>query len=192
MRVSKCVVVEFIASERIWALKFAVVETPTDGQGNRWLLSLELGEHSPPVGIDADLFIEGSTAQPLDSRDFDDPLLAISFGSTTSELWPGRDNAITVRLDDGPMGPHLLNESSVLVDSKGTLCAQLNARLVRPTVQVQVPALISDTSSTASPRSLETPFSEFSYAPSIKPKSKKKPKIPKEERVYTSLRRGGR
>ena len=78
--------------------------------------------------------------------------------------------------------------SSVLVDSKGTLCAQLNARLVRPTV----PALISDTSSTASPpRSLETPFSELSYPSSVKTKAKKKPK-PKEEKVYTSLRRGGR
>ena len=95
--------------ERIWTLKFSV-ETPTDGRGSRWLLSLELGEHSPPVGIDADLFIEGSATQPLDSRDFDDPLLAISFGATTSDLWPGRDNAITVRLDEGPMGPHLLNE----------------------------------------------------------------------------------
>lgn len=186
MRVSKCVVVEFVASERIWTLKFAVIETPTEGRTNKWLLSLELGEHSPPVGIDADLFIEGSAAQPLDSRDFDDPLLAISFGSTTCDLWPGRDNAITVRLDDGPMGPHLLNESSVLVDSKGTLCAQLNARLTRATV----PALVSDTSSTASPsRSLETPFSEVSYPSSIKAKSKKPPK---EKKVYTSLRRGGR
>lgn len=62
------------------------------------------------MGIEADLFIDGATSQPLDSRDFDDPLLAISFGSTTSDLWPGRENAITVRLDDGPMGPHLLNE----------------------------------------------------------------------------------
>lgn len=101
----------FFYVERIWALKFTVTDTPTEGRaGNRWLLSLELGEQSPPVGIDADLFIEGSTSQPLDSRDFDDPLLAISFGSTTTDLWPGRENAITVRLDDGPMGPHLLNE----------------------------------------------------------------------------------
>ena len=158
------------------------------------------------MGIDADLFIEGSAAMPLDSRDFDDPLLAISFGSTTCELYPGRENAITVRLDDGPMGPHLLNEyvqspcvfvpstdrstrrSSVLVDSKGTLCAQLNARLIRATL----PALISDTSSTMSPpRSVQTPFSEVSYPSSVKSKTKKKPKE-KTEKVYTSLRRGGR
>ena len=95
--------------ERIWTLKFSV-ETPTDGRGSRWLLSLELGEHSSVIGVNADLFIEGSTADPMDSRDFDGPLLAISFGPTTTELRPGRKNAITKRLDDGPMGPHLLNE----------------------------------------------------------------------------------
>ncbi|KAF8263070.1 hypothetical protein EI94DRAFT_1599164 [Lactarius quietus] len=111
MRVSKCVVIEFVASERTWYLKFAVVETSTDGRtGSKWFLSLELGEHSPVVCVDGDLFIEGSTLDPMDSCDFNGPLLAISFGSTTSELRPGRENAIKVRLDDGPMGPHLLNE----------------------------------------------------------------------------------
>ncbi|KAH8994554.1 hypothetical protein EDB92DRAFT_1943865 [Lactarius akahatsu] len=192
MRVSKCVVVEFVASERIWALRFAVVvETSMDGRTEtKWLLSLELGEQSQVVAVDADLFIEGSALQPLDSRDFEDPLLCISFGSTTSELWPGRDNGITVRLDDGPMGPHLLNESSVLVDSNGTLCAQLNARLARPVL----PALVEDTSSTISPpRSLETPFSEISYPSSSNSiKSKKAKKRPRDPKVYTSLRRGGR
>jgi hypothetical protein len=42
----------------------------------------------------------------MDRGDFNDPLLAISFISTTSELKPGRENAIAVRLDDGPMGSH--------------------------------------------------------------------------------------
>jgi len=240
MRVSKCVVVEFVASgkypcvrdvfslkfyytERVWALRFAVVtETSPDGRTeNKWVLSLELGEQSPVVAVEADLFIEGSVSQVLESRDFEDPLLSISFGSTSAELWPGRENAITVRLDEGPMGPHLLNEcvtiklspfchthlstrrSSVLVDAKGTLCAQLNARLTRP-----VPAFISsDTSSsiiyparsqetypaqsqeTYPARSLETPFSEFPQPPSTGKKGKEKK--PKEKRVYTSLRRGG-
>ncbi len=86
---------------------------------SKWLLSLELGGHSQVVAVDADLFVEGSTSQPLDSRDFDDPLLCVSFGSTTSELWPGRENGITVRLDDGPMGPHLLNE---YVKALASLC----------------------------------------------------------------------
>jgi hypothetical protein len=58
----------------------------------------------------------------MDSGDFDEPLLAISFGSTTSELKPGRENAISVRLDDGPMGPHLLNE---YVKALASLCHRL-------------------------------------------------------------------
>jgi hypothetical protein len=91
-----------------------VVETSNVGRTQcQWLLSLELGELSPVVCVDADLFIEGSTLDATDSGGFDGPLLAISFGSTMSELKPGRENAITVRLDDGPMtpmSPHLLNE----------------------------------------------------------------------------------
>ena len=88
-----------------------MVEASAGGRTeSKWLLSLELGEHSPVVGVNADLFVDGSTSDPLESRDFEGPLLAISFGSTTSELRPGHENAMTVRLDDGPMGPHLLNE----------------------------------------------------------------------------------
>ena len=93
-------------AEKIWALRFSVGETSKVGRiESNWLLSLELGEHSPVVCVDANLFIEGSTSDPMDSGDFDGPLLAISFGSTMSELRPGRKNAISVRLDDGPMGP---------------------------------------------------------------------------------------
>ena len=221
MRVSKCVAVEFVTSgalllcvfkryltqfheDRIWTLRFAVVvETSTEGRSeSKWLLSLELGEHSQVVAVDADLFIEGSASRPLDSRDFDDPLFCVSFGSTKSELWPGHENGITVRLDDGPMGPHLLNEyvktrcffvpstdrftcrSPVLVNSNGTLCARLNARLAQPALP-----LVSDTPSTISPPlSLEVPFSKISYPPSV-PEAKKRPKDPK---VYTPLRRGNR
>ncbi|KAN0124164.1 hypothetical protein V8E53_015831 [Lactarius tabidus] len=124
MRVSKDIVVEFVASKRIWALRSAVVETSSVGRTQcQWLLSLELGELSPVVCVDADLFIEGSTLDATDSGGFDGPILAISFGSTMSELKPGRENAITVRLDDGPMtpmSPHLLNESPARVDAKGT------------------------------------------------------------------------
>jgi hypothetical protein len=183
MSVSECVVVVFVASERIWTLRF-VVETSTDRRiENKWILSLELGEHSPAVGVDAHLSIEGTTSPPLDSRDFDGPqaLLDISFGSTTSDLWPGREDAITVRLDDGANGPHFLTESSVLVDTDGTLCAQLNAKLVRPTL----PALVSDTPSTLSPpRPLEP------HRPPVNPKPNKQPEEPT-EKIFVTLRRGG-
>ncbi|KAI9441758.1 hypothetical protein H4582DRAFT_2073895 [Lactarius indigo] len=194
MRVSKCVVVEFVASERIWALRFSViVETMMDGRTEtKWLLSLELGEQSPVVAVDCGpVHRRFHSCNPWIVVTFEDPLLCVSFGSTASELWPGRDNGITVRLDDGPMGPHLLNESSVLVDSNGTLCAQLNARLARPAL----PALVEDTSSTRSPpRSLETPFSEISFPSSASIKSKRPKRRTKDPnaKVYTSLRRGGR
>lgn len=180
-----------------------MVQTSKAGRTeSKWLLSLELGEHSPFVCVDADLFIEGSTSDPMESGDLDGPLLAISFGSTTSELRPGRKNAITIRLDDGPMGPHLLNEfveicvfvssidrlmrrSSALVDAKGALYAQLNARLARPAL----PALVTETSAKVSPpRSPEKHTFGVSHSSSAKVRAKKS----KDEKVYTSLRRGGR
>ena len=102
-------------TERIWALRFTVVEAST------WLLSLELGEHSPPVGVNADLLINGPTSDRLETRDSEDPL-TISFGPTTSMLRPGHENAIAVRLDDGPIGPHLLNE---YVNAFASLCHRL-------------------------------------------------------------------
>ena len=86
-----------------------------------WLLSLELGEHSPAVGVNADLLIDGSASDHLETRDSEGPLI-ISFGPTTSELRPGHENAITVRLDDGPIGPHLLNE---YVNAFTSLCHRL-------------------------------------------------------------------
>jgi hypothetical protein len=69
------------------ALRFAVVGTSNVGRTQcKWLLSLELGELSQVVCVDEGLFIEGSTSDPMGSGDFDDPLLAISFDSTMSEL----------------------------------------------------------------------------------------------------------
>jgi hypothetical protein len=127
MRVCKSVAVEFVAScaylfhvspaayplthtpvGRIWILRFdAVVETAPDGQPrNKWYLYLELGDHSLPTTVNASLLITGSL-NPADSRD-SNPTRTISFGCSTSELSPGR--MIKVRLDDGPMGPHLLHE----------------------------------------------------------------------------------
>ncbi|KAI0253760.1 hypothetical protein BJV78DRAFT_166897 [Lactifluus subvellereus] len=108
MRVCKSVAVEFVASWRIWILRFnAVVETGPDGQPrSKWYLSLELGEHSQPTTVNASLLITGSL-DPADNRD-PDPTRTISFGCNKSELTPGR--MLKVRLDDGPMGPHLLYE----------------------------------------------------------------------------------
>lgn len=129
MRVCQTVSVEFIASGmgtsgvtsrvpafltpsllgRIWNLAFsAVVETSPNGRSeSRWYLSLELGDHSPPTPVNANLVILGSSdATEEDS----DGTRSIHLGHPTSNLYPGRDKALKIRLDDGPIGPHLLNE----------------------------------------------------------------------------------
>ncbi|KAI0302449.1 hypothetical protein B0F90DRAFT_1667633 [Multifurca ochricompacta] len=189
MRVSKSVTVEFIASERIWTLRFSMVsEALTDGRvENKWLLSLELGEYSQAAIVDADLFITGSSHSDGD-RD-SDPTLAVPLGCTRSELGPGRRNAISVRLDDGPMGPHLINESSTLVDSKGTFHAQFNARLT----QSALPLVVEDTSGTLSRlREPVTPNPETPPPPTIGIKEKKKKRRDSKKEVQTTLRRGGR
>ena len=131
MRVCQSVSVEFIASGvfascvhqgthilthslpgRIWILAFsAVVETSPDGRSeNKWFLSLELGEHSPPTSVNANLVILGSSESAEDSDSEDYLSRTIQLGYPMSELCPGRDKAIKIRLDDGPIGPHLLNE----------------------------------------------------------------------------------
>lgn len=127
MRVCQSVSVEFIASGvfcflraypvtltlplpgRMWILTFsAVVETSPDGRTeNRWYLSLELEEHSPPTSVNASLVILGSP-DAAETPDSDDRSIQIS--SPTFSLSPGHDKAIKIRLDNGPMGPYLLNE----------------------------------------------------------------------------------
>jgi hypothetical protein len=96
-------------SGRIWIVAFsAVVATSPDGRSEcRWYLSLELGEHSPPTTVNANLVILGSS----DATEEDpDDTRTIYLGHPTSGLSPGRDKAIKIRLDDGPIGSHLLNE----------------------------------------------------------------------------------
>jgi hypothetical protein len=119
-----------------------------------------------------------------------------------SELSPGHDKAIKIRLDDGPMGPYLLNESSLLVDSNKALHARLT--------QSTVPVLVTDTSSGSS-HSLElhTPVSDITYNPVNHPPRPPNPPPPagprssagspparkkkkKKNEHHVTLRRGGR
>jgi hypothetical protein len=101
----------FILSGRMWILTFsAVVETTPDGRTeNRWYLSLELEEHSPPTAVNANLVILGSS-DAAEEGDSIDLVRSIPLCPPMSELSPGHDKAIKIRLDDGPMGPYLLNE----------------------------------------------------------------------------------
>ena len=74
---------------------------------NKWYLSLELGDKSPPTTVNASLVILGA----LDTEDGDaDDSHAINLCPAMTELSAGRDKAIRIRLDDSPIGLQLLNE----------------------------------------------------------------------------------
>ena len=86
--------------------------------------------------------------------------------------------------------------SLTLLDTEGTLHADLHVRLTQPMVP-PVPALSPDNSDTLSQvSSLPTTFASSSYlelpiSPTRQSKAKKKAEAPKKP-VYTSLRHGGR
>lgn len=213
MRVCGSVSVEFIASGRMWILTFsAVTETLPGGRTeNRWYLSLQLEGQSPPTAVNATFLILGTPGATEDNYS-DELARSIQLCPPMSELSPGHDKGISVRLDDGPIGPYLLNESSLLVDSNKALHAKLT--------QSTVPSLVTDTSSGSS-YSVEpqTPGSDITYIPAYHhpprpsnppplvkflppagprssagspPPDKKKKKKKKRNENYVSLRRGGR
>jgi hypothetical protein len=75
-------------------------------KGRSYNLSLELGENSLPTTVNGSLTIKGSP-NPAESHERDPPLM-VTFGCTTPELTPSR--VLRVRLDETPIGPHLLYE----------------------------------------------------------------------------------
>lgn len=96
----------------MWILTFSTVtETLPDGRTeNRWYLSLQLEGQSPPTAVNATFLILGTPGATGD--DYSDELArSIQLCPPMSELSPGHDKGIHVRVDDGPIGPYLLNES---------------------------------------------------------------------------------
>jgi hypothetical protein len=139
MRVCGSVSVEFIASGeicflfaylatltllpgRMWILTFsAVTEALPDGRTeNRWYLSLELEGQSPPTAVNATLLILGTPGATGDSYS-DELARSIQLCPPMSGLSSGHDKGINIRVDDGPIGPYLLNEFV------GTILAATNA-----------------------------------------------------------------
>ena len=135
MRVCGSVSVEFIASGvfcflfvylvtltllpgRMWILTFsAVTETLPGGRTeNRWYLSLELEGQSPPTAVNATFLILGAPGATGDGYS-DELARSIQLCPPMSELSSGHDKGINIRVDDGPIGPYLLNEFV------GTICA---------------------------------------------------------------------
>jgi len=129
MRVCGSVSVEFIASGefcllfaylvtlimllpgRMWILTFSsVTEALPGGQTeNRWYLSLELGGQSPPTAVNAAFLILGTPGAKGDSYS-DELARSIQLCPPMFELSSGHDKGINIRVDDGPIGPYLLNE----------------------------------------------------------------------------------
>jgi hypothetical protein len=127
MRVCGSVSVEFIASGvfcflsvylvtltllpgRMWILTFSSVTEALPGgrTENRWYLSLELEGQSPPTAVNASFLILGT---PATGDGYSDELArSIQLCPPMSELSSGHDKGITIRVDDGPIGPYLLNE----------------------------------------------------------------------------------
>ena len=76
---------------------------------NQWLLSLGLGEHSVPAWAGGD-FLVLKHMPSTESDDHYEPTFSLPLGPNPCKVQPGPENAIKIRLDEGPMRPHLLNE----------------------------------------------------------------------------------
>jgi hypothetical protein len=98
-------------AERIWTAKFLVsAESTREGLfENRWQFAFELASKSTPAWVDADLLVRGPSHQATTS-DGNEPVFTIPIGCIGRALQAGPENAIKVRLDDGPMGHHWINE----------------------------------------------------------------------------------
>ena len=207
-------------AERIWTAKFLVsTESTREGLSeNKWLFALELASKSTPAWVDADLLVRGHSHQASPS-DSNEPVLSIPIGCVGHALQPGLENAIKVRLDDGPMRLHWINEfvnihsiahlrylidssfysALTLLDAEGTLHAELHVRLSQPMIP-PVPALSPDNSDAWSQGSsvpathtthTSSSSSEGARSPTSRSRTKQTVEV-REKPVYASLRKGGR
>jgi len=84
-------------------------DTATGQSESQWLLSFGLGGYSMPAWVDGD-FLVLRRLPSNDSSDDYEPTFSLPLGRKPCKLQPGPERAIKMRLDNGPMGPHLLNE----------------------------------------------------------------------------------
>ena len=99
--------------ERIWTARFFVSteRTPEGSSEIKWLFSLELANKSAPAWVNADLLVpEHSHQAQASNSDKNQPVFSIPVGSAGHPLQPGPENVIKVRLDEGPMRLHWVNE----------------------------------------------------------------------------------
>ena len=162
----------------MWILTFsAVTETSPDGRTeSRWYMSLELEGQSPPTAVNASFLLLGTPGANGD--DYSDELTrSIQLCPPMSELSPGHDKAIKIRVDDSPIGPYLLNEfvesymlqrtlMTHLSNSRSSLLVDSNRALHAKLTQSTVPVLVADTSSGSSySAEPHTPITDITYIP---------------------------
>ena len=124
MRVSKLIKVEFVTSgrpanaffelhlslldvDRIWAVTFSL-GTNNKAIESQWWLSFGLGDQSAPIWVDGDFLVLGRLPS-VGGDDKYEVAFSLPLGRNPCNLQPGSNSAIKMRLDDGPMRPHLLN-----------------------------------------------------------------------------------
>lgn len=196
--------------DRIWTVTFSLgaYNTSTGRPENQWWLSIGLGDQSFPARVEGDLVVL-RRLPTVGGDDKYEAAFSLPFGSNPCNLQPGPNSAINLRIDHGPLRPHLLNgcatsrsfilsflranssfyRSATLVDCDGTLHAQFNVRLA----QIPLPPLAPRLAPRASIKSRDgaSLMSTKTIRPlSLFSKTDKRPNG--EKRVYTSLRRGGR
>ncbi len=192
--------------------------TPEGLSENRWLFALELESKSTPAWVDAELLVRRHSHQATTS-DSKEPVFSIPIGCVGRALQPGPENAIKVRLDDGPMRLHWINEfvnihsiahlrylidssfysSLTLLDAEGTLHAELHVKLSQPPVLPM--AALSPDNSDAWSQASSAPATHNTHSSSSssgrarsagRSKTKQTKEVPKDKPVYYSLRKGGR
>ncbi len=190
--------------------------TPGGPSESKRVFSLELADSSMPAWVQADLRVTGHSEQG-NTSDNNEPIFSVPIACDGRALQPGPGNAIKVRLDDGPMGLHWVNEfveipsfifsmvidssfsrSLVFVDADGTLHAQLSVRFTQPVSPAPALSVSPDQSDTWSQLSsvlgtqASSSHSDVPRPPARKSKGNRKPVDPnKPVLVFTSNRKGG-
>ncbi|KAI0264135.1 hypothetical protein BC834DRAFT_994697, partial [Gloeopeniophorella convolvens] len=120
MRVSKRVRIEFVARERLWGLTFSADNPDATGVNRAWMITLDLGKHSPPTWVDAQLVVTNPSSAATGSREKRPTSIPLKCqnGELQHESSDGMDDirgrqlqhTIAIELDNSIMGVHLQNE----------------------------------------------------------------------------------
>jgi len=135
MRLSKRVCVEFVTRDRIWRLTFSGNLSAGPGQSGvsstswPWLVTLQLGEHSAPTLVYADLVITRDS--PVSTGKKKSFSVYIPLNSQGRELHPRSSSQICVSLNKAVMGTEVADGLSSFADAFDILSVRFEAKLVR-------------------------------------------------------------